>query len=136
MSRKKKIDMQKRSGVFIELYVEDIPYYVDFFTRVLDFTVLVNHSIFVELRRGAETILLNGEGKTLESEHYFFGKLNSNPKGTGVEIGIVVDNLQDVYQKALKFNHLKCTPIVKQEWGMSDFRIVLPDGYYLRLTTS
>lgn len=125
--------MTKRSGLFVELYTDEIPYYIDFFEKVLGFEVFRNEGKFVELRRGLDTILLNGEGKILPKGHPFYRKLG-NLKGLGVEIGVSSNDLEKSHTAAKTLCGLKVTKIVSQEWELRDFRVILPDGYYIRIT--
>ena len=57
--------------------------------------------------------------------------------GLGIEIGIVVADLDKAYAAALKFKDKGwpiSTGIVRRPWGARDFRVLAPDGYYLRFT--
>jgi hypothetical protein len=54
-----------------------------------------------------------------------------------VEIGLVVPDLDAAYANALKFKEqgFKVSAgIGLRPWGVRDFRILTPDGYYLRFT--
>jgi hypothetical protein len=51
-----------------------------------------------------------------------------------VEVSFVVKDLQDAYDRAKIFQTVKLTDIILQPWGVRDFRAVLPDSYYLRVT--
>ena len=69
--------------------------------------------------------------------HPFSGKLTGSDQGLGIEIGIVVADLDKAYAAALKFKDKGwpiSTGIVRRPWGARDFRVLAPDGYYLRFT--
>ena len=69
-----------------------------------------------------------------EEGHYFYGKLEKKPRGVGIEVVIFAEDLVAAYKKATEIPELKLTKIVMQGWGVRDFRIVTPDGFYLRIT--
>jgi uncharacterized glyoxalase superfamily protein PhnB len=67
-------------------------------------------------------------------EHSYFKKFPRDSKrGFGLEIIITVDDVETCYQDAKQFatvvSDLKLRP-----WGLKDFRIEDPFGYYLRIT--
>jgi hypothetical protein len=67
----------------------------------------------------------------------FHGKVTGSGMGVGIEIGIVVADLDKAYAAALKFKDKGwpvSTGIVMRPWGVRDFRVIAPDGYYLRFT--
>jgi uncharacterized glyoxalase superfamily protein PhnB len=87
---------------------------------------------FTELRRGAATLALNGLA-ILTPGH----PARPAPKegvGKGVEIVLVVDDLEVVYDHVLTSGWPLSTPMTKQPWGMTDFRLIDPDGIYIRVT--
>lgn len=69
-------------------------------------------------------------------QHPFFSKFpKSTARGYGVEISIPVENIDEYYSKirlklskASVFQELKLQP-----WGVKDFRLVDPFGYFLRI---
>ena len=46
-----------------------------------------------------------------------------------------VDDLGTAHQRALDSGHPVFEPPQQRPWGLRDFRIVDPDGYYLRVTS-
>jgi lactoylglutathione lyase len=119
--------------VFVELYVPDPAYYVRLFHGALGFDVVRDEGDFVELRSSRGLILLNrfdDPDPGHPFEHYRRG-----PCGLGVEIGIFSDDLEASWQKARLVEGCQVSAIVRQEWGMTDYRILTPHGYYLRITT-
>jgi catechol 2,3-dioxygenase-like lactoylglutathione lyase family enzyme len=122
--------------VFIELYVENIPQNIDFFCSVLNFIVVRNEGDFAELRHGDSIFLLNASASDVPG-HFFHKKIDSSNNGIGVEIGIAVENISSVYERALNYSPKKeISKLVHQDWGMTDFRIVISDNYYLRVTSA
>ncbi len=120
--------------MFIEYFVTDMDYYKKFFCDVLGFRVDRDDGSFVQLRRGHDKILLDGEAKSQPPDYHFYNKISKDINGIGIESCYVVDDLDETYTKAKAYPGLKLTPVKLQEWGVRDFRIVVPDNYYLRIT--
>ncbi len=51
-----------------------------------------------------------------------------------VEVGLVVGDLDRAHAAAVKSNWRVTGSIQKRPWGVRDFRVLSPDGYYLRFT--
>jgi hypothetical protein len=55
----------------------------------------------------------------------------------GVEIGLVVGDLDKAYAAAVVCNDKGWSislGIGRRPWGVRDFRVLAPDGYYVRVT--
>jgi hypothetical protein len=126
--------MQESGFVFVELYVEDARYYVRIFRDALGFAIVRDEGDWVELRSSRGTVILN-QFDDPDPGHPFEHYRTAGRRGIGVEIGIVCDDLAEKWEKARRIEGCTVTEIVKQEWGMTDFRILTPHGYYLRVTT-
>jgi catechol 2,3-dioxygenase-like lactoylglutathione lyase family enzyme len=128
------VTLERAHGfVFVELYVPDPAYYVRIFHGALGFEVVRDEGDFVELRSSRGLLLLNrfdDPDPGHPFEHYRQGRC-----GLGVEIGIFCEDLEASWRRARQVEGCEVTEIVRQEWGMTDFRILTPHGYYLRVTT-
>ena len=124
----------KAGSVFVEFYVEDLAYYARLFCDALGFSVERDESDFMELRSAGAVVLLNGFAD-LGDGHPFDGFRARNDRGFGIEIGVVVADLLAAHTAALQVEDCSVTGIVARDWGMTDFRILTPHGYYLRVTT-
>lgn len=104
---------------------------IDFYCGVLGFKLLRHEGTYVYLNR--DNIFLgavqNSSTESLEEKESY-----RRPQ-KGVEIVIEVDDLQrerdNIVGKGWKLD----ADIETQSWGLTDFRLVDPDGYYLRFTT-
>lgn len=68
-------------------------------------------------------------------EHGYFRKFPKNSKrGYAVEIVIMVEKPEKYYKKIKKFAKV-VDKLEKRPWGLKDFRIEDPFGYYIRITT-
>lgn len=119
--------------IFIELYTQRLVEYAAFFKQVCAFTLIREEGGFSELRSATAMVLLNAD-KELPQGHPFQSRLTGTAQGIGVEIGIVVSDLAAARDAALHFPGWTVSDIRRQEWGLTDFRVTTPDGYYLRLT--
>jgi len=85
-----------------------------------------------ELVRGGATIALN-DRKILNVDHPARHAAGESV-GKRVEVVLVTERLRQDYDHVLASAWPVSTPITKQPWGMTDFRIVDPDGIYIRVT--
>lgn len=117
----------------VEFFVDDLGRSRDFYERVLGFSIVrQKRDGFTELSRGAATIALN-DRMLLKPDHPT-RPAPGERVGKGVEIVLLVENLQELYQQVLASGWPLSTPLTKQPWGMTDFRLVDPDGIYIRIT--
>ncbi|MDN5769168.1 MAG: hypothetical protein L0H96_14260 [Humibacillus sp.] len=91
---------------------------------------------YVQLRSGAVAVGVQHHAN-LPSEHHFSPARLTGPRGVGVEIVIEVDDVEAAYEVAASpaeshGGHVE--PLEDQPWGLKDFRLVDPDGYYIRVT--
>jgi lactoylglutathione lyase len=73
--------------------------------------------------------------KLSETGGYFTRSIASQRRGLGVEIVMEVDDLGTAHRRVLDSGHPVFEPPQQRPWGLWDFRIVDPDGYYLRITS-
>ena len=56
-------------------------------------------------------------------------------RGAGVEIVLEVEDLDTALAAVHAAGHPLAQPPRERPWGLRDFRLADPDGYYLRITT-
>ncbi len=118
----------------LELFVSDMQTSIDFYTNVLGFEQLDDDESYVPVRSGAVTIGL-GPSAGLHPLHHFLPEVTKSRRGLGVEIVLEVDDVKAFYEKVKASGYQgKISPLRKQSWGLTDFRVVDPDGYYLHIT--
>jgi catechol 2,3-dioxygenase-like lactoylglutathione lyase family enzyme len=122
----------------MELFVEDIDVSIAFYCDLLGVHVERRTEDHASLRRGLVVLGLGPVAKLPEERD---GPGLTRPrlgrdKGAGVEIVLEFDDLDELL--AL---HEHCQergavdePLQLRSWGLRDFRLVDPDGYYLRIT--
>jgi hypothetical protein len=126
-------NLRKEGFVFTELFVEDLAFYARVF-EALGFKVIRRESDFFELKSQRAIVLLNSFDDP-DPGHPFEHFRQENRRGVGVEIGVVTERIDEAWQAAKLIEGCQVSNIVHQDWGMTDFRIMTPNGYYLRVTT-
>ena len=115
----------------IELFPKEMDRFVDFYTSVLRFRLVRDERDaafpYVAVERGSTRI---GASKA-------WGQTEPRHRGaeTGVEIVLEVDDLEAEERSVTKAGWALEQRITLQPWGLRDFRLLDPDGYYLRITT-
>jgi len=123
--------------LFLELYTQDVKGYQAFLEAVAGYKAEKVEGNWATLVTERGEIMLNGVKDPGAMPEPFRGKLTGQGQGIGVEIGLVVEDLDKSYAEATKYRDKgwKITSgIVSRPWGVRDYRIVTPDGYYLRFT--
>lgn len=124
--------MSGQARVRFELFPSDLDRFVDFYVRVLRFEIADNRRdeipAYVYLRRGSIRI------GALKAWERVDPSVRSVPQG--VEIVIEVDDLQAERDAVVMADYPLAQDICRRPWGLEDFRLFDPDGYYLRFTTA
>ena len=121
----------------LELFVEDLAVSAGFYADVLGFEVVRRAEDYVSLRHGTVVLGLGPVAKLPESDGPGFTRRRlARDKGAGTEIVLEVDDpgeLPPLHERCRAYG-VVVEPLQRRPWGLDDFRIVDPDGYYLRLT--
>ena len=119
----------------LELFVTNMEKSIDFYTNVLGFERMKGEPGYAPVRSGSVLIAL-GPAAGLPKKHHFNPEVQNGRRGLGVEIVLEVDDLKSSFEK-VKASGYKgvVSPMQKQSWGATDFRVTDPDGYYLRITS-
>lgn len=118
----------------LELFVDDLAASIDFYTRVLGFEKVSESETYVAVRSG-RVVLGLGPAAGLSAAHYFRPEVARGRKGLGVEIVLEVDDLEAALRRVLDAGYPLQTPRKQRPWGLTDFRVADPDGYFLRITS-
>ena len=124
------------AGLRLELFVEDVEASIAFYTRVLAFEV-ARHGPgdYASLRLGGVLFGLGTVAKLPEEGGYFRRDISDHRRGLGVEIVLEVDDVDGWHDRVAASGHPILEPLRDRPWGLRDFRISDPDGYYLRITS-
>jgi uncharacterized glyoxalase superfamily protein PhnB len=119
--------------VRFELFVKDTHASADFYTRILGFQCDTDAGPYIQARSGSVHIGICDQANLPES-HHFSPQALQGRKGVGTEIVLEVENLDAYYERVTKSGYAIREALAKRPWGLRDFRLVDPDGYYLRIT--
>jgi lactoylglutathione lyase len=114
----------------VELFPEDLDATVDFYTIVLGFAVTKDEraepSAYVSLERGSVRI---GAARRAVPD-VRAGRLPPS----GAELVLEVDDVDGERDRVVAAGWPLDEDLRDRPWGLADFRIVDPAGYYLRIT--
>jgi lactoylglutathione lyase len=114
-----------------EIFPADLDLTVDFYVRVLAFTLLRDERhdevAYIHMRRG--DVFVGARGQT-----------GADPDAVrrppvGVELVLEVDDLDAERERVVAAGWPLSDDLTEQSWGLRDFRLLDPDGYYWRITT-
>jgi catechol 2,3-dioxygenase-like lactoylglutathione lyase family enzyme len=112
----------------LELFVDDLAGSVAFYIDVLGFRVHRRSDTYASLGRGAVALGLVPFASVQQP--------SPTARGVGVEVVLEVDSVDQLRDLYL---HCQGLGVVADEWrarpwGLQDFRLYDPDGYYIRVT--
>ncbi len=114
----------------VELFSSDLTALVDFYVRVLGFELVDDRRRsavpYVALRRDGVEI---GAGLAWEPVDP-----SARAVPTGVEIVLETDDLVGERDRVVAARWPLAEDLTTRPWGLTDFRVYDPDGYYLRIT--
>ena len=111
----------------IELFPDDVDRFVDFYTRVLRFQLTRRESHYAAVERRAVHI---GAVKAWSAAD---PTVRRPPQG--VEIVIEVEDVDAEAATVSQEGWPLDEPVTERPWGLRDFRVLDPDGYYIRITS-
>lgn len=117
---------------WVELCVSDFEQSISWFERVLGFRVVARDANeYAELSRGETALQLAADDAPYwEAERSRL--LPPGQRGSGVEIVLLVDNVEAVYRQAQQAQADIVRPLADYPWHMRQFWVRHPDGYLLR----
>ncbi len=129
-------EVSSSAGLRLELFVEDMEATISFYTQVLAFA-LVRHEAgsYASLRSGSVILGIGPIAKLPEEGGYFTRDISSHQRGVGVEIVLEVDDVDRWHDRVTASGYPILEPLQERPWGLRDFRLADPDGYYLRITS-
>ena len=120
----------------MELFVDDMEASIAFYTRVLAFE-LARHEPgdYASLRLGGIVLGIGPVAKLPGESGYFGREIATLRRGLGVENIFEMDDVEGCHERVADCGHPILEPLQDRPWGLRDFRISDPDGYYLRITS-
>ena len=117
----------------------DVDTTIQFYEDVLGFSTTRRESGYVALNNGNVEIGLGLLVGLPENHHFRTRWPSGSLPGLGVEIVLEVDEVEGFFKRAKDQIHSvggQIQDIADQPWGLRDFRVIDPDGYYVRVTES
>ena len=121
----------------LEQFVEHLDASVSFYEHALGFQVARREPGYASLRRGdAELGLVPISRLPARSTGPAFSQERlAADRGAGVEIVLEVEDLAAAVEVVTRAGFELVEPARDRPWGLRDFRLTDPDGYYVRVTT-
>lgn len=119
----------------LELFVRNVDKSIAFYQEVLGFELVRREPDYASVRSGKVTFGLGPIEKLPAQDGYFTQNRLAEDRGAGVEIVLEVDDVREHHERVRTFGHPVLHPLQVRPWGLTDFRITDPDGYYLRITS-
>jgi catechol 2,3-dioxygenase-like lactoylglutathione lyase family enzyme len=123
-----------QSWLRVELFVSDLERSVQFYSEVLGFERISRSLLgdYTVMRRGLAQIALQSQ-RHLDEEHPLKPRA-AERLGVCVELVVEVDDLAAAHACASRRWPLE-TELGLRPWGRRDFRLLDPDGFYVRVTS-
>jgi catechol 2,3-dioxygenase-like lactoylglutathione lyase family enzyme len=117
---------------WVEICVSDFEQSIQWFENVLGFRVVARDANeYAELNRGETSIQLAAD----DSPYWELERsrlLPQGQRGSGVEIVLIVEDVDAVYQQAQQARADIVRPLADYPWHMQQFWVRHPDGYLIR----
>lgn len=115
---------------FWEIYVRDIAASERFYCRAIGLKTVRRHKDFAVLTAGPVKVHLCRVEDAPDPLAPVEGRI-----GNGIEFCFVVSDIDEAYRRASESGYPVHEPLTEQDWGKTDFRMLDPDGAYVRVTT-
>ena len=127
-----------QNNILLELHVPDFEKVKEYYGR-LGFEVVWERKPegfkgYLILKMGNNVLCFWAGNENVYEQTYFKRFPKDTKRGYGVEIVVMVDDIEKFYLKVKDFANV-VEELVLQPWGLKDFRVEDPHGYYLRITS-
>jgi predicted enzyme related to lactoylglutathione lyase len=114
----------------VEIFPDDLDAFVGFYTDVLGFTLTVDRRDAVSPYAAVE----HGSVRIGAARAWSRVERGARTVPTGVEIVLEVDDVVEVHRRVRMADYPLEQDLTQRPWGLTDFRVLDPAGYYLRIT--
>lgn len=127
-----------RNSILLELHVPDFAAVKEYYGK-LGFEVAWERKPedikgYLIMKMGDSILCFWCGNEKVYEQPYFQQFPKSTKRGYGVEVIIMVDDVGSYYAEIKDFANV-VEPLTVQPWGLKDFRVEDPFGYYLRFTS-
>ena len=127
-------------GLRFELFVDDVERSLAFYGATLGLRPSAGYDPRGYVPVSAGQVRIGLQRRTaLPAEHHFRPGHFAGPRGVGVEVVIEVDDVGAAFARArdaAAAHGGRVEPLAARPWGQADFRLIDPDGYYVRVTST
>lgn len=127
-------------GVRFELFVDDVERSLAFYAAALGLQPPPGYDPLGYVPASAGRLRIGFQRRSvLAAEHHFRPAHFAGPRGVGVEIVVEVDDVDAAFARARDAAVTyggQVEPLAARPWGQTDFRLIDPDGYYIRVTST
>ena len=128
------------AGVRFELFVDNVERSVAFYAAALGLQPPPGYDPLGYVPVSAGRVRIGLQRRTaLPADHHFRPAYFSGPRGVGLEIVIEADDIDAAFALARDgavAHGGQLEPLAARPWGQTDFRLIDPDGYYIRVTSA
>lgn len=126
------------SNVLLELQVPDFEKVKDFYGK-LGFEIMWERKPegfkgYLVIKLENNLLCFWAGNENVYEQDYFKKFPKGTPRGYGVELVLMVSDLEKYYE-SIKNKIEVFEPLQERPWGLKDFRIADPFGFYLRFTS-
>lgn len=127
-----------RNTVLVELHVPDFERVKDYYGK-LGFKIMretkpEDKNGYLVLKLEDNIVCFWAGNEEVYKQSYFKRFPKNTKRGYGVEIVLMVADIEAYYHKVKDFANV-VGPLALRSWGLKDFRIEDPFGYYIRVTS-
>lgn len=131
-------DKPTNNWIQLELHVPDFDVVKSYYTK-LGFSVVWEREPEAEkgylVMKLEDNILCFWAGNDKVYNQAYFKQFSpETPRGYGVEVVMMINDVKVYYEKVKNFANV-VEPLTLQPWGLKDFRVADPFGFYLRFTS-
>lgn len=125
------------NSIQIELHVPDFEKVKEFYGK-LGFEVVWERKPqekkgYLVIKKDDNILCFWPGNEFVKQQSYFKNFSTDTKRGYGVEIVIIVNDIDELYKSATTFAKI-VEPLHVQPWDLKDFRIEDPFGFYIRFT--
>lgn len=126
-----------QNNILLELHVPDFEKVKEFYGK-LGFRVIWERKPeekkgYLVIKKDNNILCFWPGNEYVFKQEYFKNFPKDTKKGYGVEIVILVEDIDKVYENIKSFAKV-VEPLIVKPWGLKDFRIEDPFGFYLRFS--
>ena len=133
------LEKPTKQNILIELHVPDFEIVKKFYSK-LGFKIIwerepEENKGYLVMKLEQNILCFWGGNESIYKQKYFSQFPKNSSKGYGVEIILMIKNINNYYQKLINSKIKISQPLSTKPWGLSDFRIADPNGFYIRITS-